>query len=72
LGLGAIGLVVGIVLAENEPPPRAPLIGKNLFEIASIGMTIAAPSRDAVAKPRYCCVGPSQYMTATIGNVPDG
>jgi hypothetical protein len=48
------------------------LIGKNLFEIAPIGMTIAAPSRDAIAKPRYCCVSPSQYMTAAISDVPDG
>jgi hypothetical protein len=37
-----MGLVVGIVLAADEP--LASLIGKNPFAIAPIGVTIAAPS----------------------------
>jgi 2-keto-myo-inositol isomerase len=32
-------------------------------------VTIAVLSR--TAKPRYCCVGPTQYMTADISDVPD-
>jgi hypothetical protein len=39
------------------------------FEEAPIGLTIVVLSRRA--KPHYCCVGPSQYMTADIRDVPD-
>ncbi|HEX8828877.1 MAG TPA: hypothetical protein VF778_12270 [Xanthobacteraceae bacterium] len=47
------------------------MICKNLYEIAQTAVTIAARSRAAAAKPRYCCAGPSQYMTADINDVPD-